>query len=104
MLSVKFYKNNAHYSGFAVRGHAEYAPSGADIVCAGVSSAVNLAVNTISQLCKHYNVAYSVTTKGIVKITFGNGVADFHTAADIVLGCFEVQLKGYAAKYKKGYK
>lgn len=40
MIKVKFYKN-----GLVVSGHADYAEHGKDIVCAGVSSIVQGALN-----------------------------------------------------------
>ena len=36
--------------GFSIRGHADYAEEGADIVCAAVSSAAYLAVNTVTDI------------------------------------------------------
>lgn len=47
MVKAVFYCKNGLYQGFIISGHAggEY---GQDIVCAGVSSAVMLTVNTIT--------------------------------------------------------
>ena len=47
MIKASFYRKNGLYCGFIVSGHAggQY---GTDIVCAGVSSAVMLTVNTIT--------------------------------------------------------
>lgn len=47
MVKAVFYCKNGLYKGFIISGHAggEY---GQDIVCAGVSSAVMLTVNTIT--------------------------------------------------------
>ncbi|MDO5558562.1 MAG: ribosomal-processing cysteine protease Prp [Oscillospiraceae bacterium] len=49
MLTVNFYEKNGKYVGFKVDGHADYAESGQDIVCASVSSAVQLTSNLITQ-------------------------------------------------------
>ena len=38
--------------GFTIKGHAGYAENGQDIICAGVSSAIMLTVNTITDFIK----------------------------------------------------
>lgn len=47
MVKANFYRKNGIYCGFIISGHAggQY---GQDIVCAGVSSAVMLTVNTVT--------------------------------------------------------
>ena len=47
MVKADFYRKNGMYCGFIISGHAggQY---GQDIVCAGVSSAVMLTVNTVT--------------------------------------------------------
>lgn len=47
MVQAEFYKTNGKFSGFRVSGHTGYAPRGRDIVCAAVSSAVQLTVNML---------------------------------------------------------
>ena len=37
--------------GFLMEGHAEYGEAGTDIVCAAVSSAAYLTVNTLTEIC-----------------------------------------------------
>lgn len=49
MVTAKFLKKQGLYAGFIISGHAGSAEYGQDIVCAGVSSAVMLAVNTITE-------------------------------------------------------
>ncbi len=48
MIKAVFYKKNGLFIGFDVSGHANYAKSGKDIVCAAVSSAVMLSTNLIT--------------------------------------------------------
>ena len=38
MITAKFHSQNGHYTSYSLNGHAEYAPHGQDIVCAGVSA------------------------------------------------------------------
>ncbi len=49
MIEAKFLTTDGKLKGFAVKGHAGYARSGKDIVCASVSSAVMLTVNLASE-------------------------------------------------------
>ena len=50
MILAHFYKSDGRCTGFSVSGHAGYADSGADIVCASVSSAVQLTANAITEI------------------------------------------------------
>lgn len=52
MIQVTIGKNSGQYRSFCVSGHAGYAEAGADIVCAGVTSAVQLTVNGICEVLK----------------------------------------------------
>ncbi len=49
MITAVFYKKGRDFSGFRVSGHAGYAEYGHDIVCASVSSAVQLTANLITE-------------------------------------------------------
>lgn len=48
MISAEFYQSEKQFRGFRVTGHAGYADSGQDIVCAAVTSACMLAANIIT--------------------------------------------------------
>ena len=52
MISVHFFETQGKLSGFSVSGHAGYAAYGQDIVCASVTSAVQLTANGISEIVK----------------------------------------------------
>ena len=47
MINATFYQSDGLFMGFDISGHAGYAESGSDIVCASVSSAVQFAINMI---------------------------------------------------------
>ncbi|MBO5163567.1 MAG: ribosomal-processing cysteine protease Prp [Ruminococcus sp.] len=47
MISSVFYRKDKQFYAFEVRDHADFAESGKDIVCAAVSSAVQLTVNLL---------------------------------------------------------
>ena len=50
MIRVKFLIGNKQLQGFEISGHAMFAPSGSDVVCAAVSSAAYMAANTITDV------------------------------------------------------
>ncbi len=52
MITAEFFKRNGKLYGFSIDGHAGYADSGEDIVCASVSSAVQLTANTMTDVFK----------------------------------------------------
>ena len=52
MIKAEFKVTDGKTVGFTVSGHAGFAESGNDIVCAGVSSAVMLTVNAITENLK----------------------------------------------------
>jgi len=49
MITAVFYKKSGSLTGFKVSGHAGYADAGEDVVCASVSSAVQLTANLITE-------------------------------------------------------
>lgn len=52
MIEAKFTKTQGVMSGFSVEGHAEYDEAGKDIVCASVTSAVQMAANGITEVLR----------------------------------------------------
>lgn len=52
MITAEFFTKQSKPYGFTIKGHSGYAESGSDIVCASVSSAIQLVVNTITECFK----------------------------------------------------
>lgn len=52
MIRAEFFYKKGEPVSFKVSGHSGYAESGKDIVCAAVSSAVQMAVNGITEIVK----------------------------------------------------
>ncbi len=50
MIRVKFLIGNNRLTGFEIKGHAMFAESGKDVVCAAVSSAAYMAANTVTDI------------------------------------------------------
>ncbi len=58
MIKVKFSVGNRQLNGFEISGHAGFAESGKDIICAAVSSAAYMAANTITDvICANADAA-----------------------------------------------
>lgn len=49
MLKAVFFKENESFTGFSISGHAGYGTEGNDIVCAAITSAVELTCNTVTE-------------------------------------------------------
>ena len=50
MTTIRFFRTHGRLSGFSCVGHSGYAPSGEDIVCAAVTSAIRLVECTINDV------------------------------------------------------
>jgi uncharacterized protein YsxB (DUF464 family) len=50
MIKVRFLKHEEQLLGFEVSGHASYSDKGRDVVCASVTSAVQMASNTLTEI------------------------------------------------------
>ena len=60
MIAITVYQNSkGHKIGFKSKGHAGFADSGYDIICAGVSSLVINFINSAEELC---HAEYSLDT------------------------------------------
>ncbi len=84
MVSVTFFENNDNsFSGFSLSGHAGTGKYGKDIVCAAVSSAVYMVINTLTDV--------SGIVPEVLKVKGGNVLlilksGDFGVCRDLLLG------------------
>lgn len=85
MIKAKFFVLDSGKSiGFEISGHSGYSESGTDIVCAAVSSAVYMAVNTITNI-KHVEANINVDEKsGYMRAVFDEN--QYFKYEDILLG------------------
>ena len=68
MIHVTIYKTKTHeYAGFDVEGHAGFAESGQDIVCAAVSMLVINTINSIEQLVSDEYTLTSDEEDGVIQ-------------------------------------
>ena len=97
MVRAVFYRNNGKFVGFKISGHTGYAERGKDIVCAAVSSAVQLTVNLLYE----FKTAPRVCTCGDSVECRVNGDSD--TAARIfkqLMHHFELIIEDYPKTIK----
>ena len=64
MIKVEIYRNkNQKISGFTLKGHADYAQSGLDIVCSAASLLVFNTINSIERFTEE-NIQYGLEENG----------------------------------------
>lgn len=68
MIRITVYQDQeGRYRGFDCSGHADYAESGSDIVCAGVSALVITAVNAVGELTDEKFTSESDQEEGSIR-------------------------------------
>lgn len=92
MIRARFFHAGGRLCGFAVSGHAGYAAAGRDIVCAGVSSAVQMAANTVTEVLR---AGARVRTEGdtVELLLAQRGAAEQEKAVQAVLEGLRLQLE-----------
>ena len=71
MIKITIYQNvKKEYVGFQTEGHAGYAESGEDIVCASVSVLVINTINSIERLTEDSASVQSEEDSGLIKYRF----------------------------------
>lgn len=84
MVSVTFFGNREDFfTGFSVVGHAGMAKYGKDIVCAAISSATYMVVNTLTDVVGVVPEKMEISS-GRVCVTIGG--RDFFRCKDLLLG------------------
>ena len=100
MITVTIYKNSNQYIGFTVKGHADYAEEGFDIICAAVSV---LTVNTVNSIEAFTEDAFSGEQKdGYISCRFSEGLSERAALLmdSMVLGLTDIQ-NNYGKQYIK---
>lgn len=93
MTVITIKKDGEILTGFTVEGHSGYAEQGEDIVCAAVSSAAYMTVNTISEVLS-LPVDADVRD-GFMDITV---LKNSNASQDILMG-FELHIKELGTQY-----
>lgn len=96
MISVKFFLKQNELVGFSVSGHANFAERGEDIVCSAVTSAVQMACNTVTEIVKEPAKVKVLENEITLEVT---GVPSARVKA--VLEGLELHLKLLQEDYKE---
>lgn len=100
MISAEFRFEKGRYTAFAVSGHAMFAKYGQDIVCASVSSALQLTVNGITEILK---ISADVKVgENEISLKLPQDCND--AAADTLMCAFCLQMQLLAEDYPKNLK
>lgn len=89
---------NRNKDGISMRGHAQYAEIGKDIVCAGVSALVQTLIQSIEELTTD-KIKYDMSP-GRVDIYFGN----LSERAQLLVDSFFVGVEMIASEYPDNVK
>ncbi len=98
MIRVKFLVGNRQLQGFEIKGHAMFAQSGEDVVCAAVSSAAYMAANTVTEV---------IGADADVKADEGNMLLTVNNPDELtetVLRGLELHLTGLSKQYPENIK
>ncbi|WP_343252737.1 ribosomal-processing cysteine protease Prp [Ligaoa zhengdingensis] len=94
MITAKFRFEKGRCSAFAVSGHAMFADFGQDIVCASVSSALQLTVNGITEVLKLPADIWVAENEISLSLS-----GQRYPAADPMLSAFYLQMQLLAEDY-----
>jgi len=102
MINITFhYDDEFRRKGFTIKGHANYAPSGQDIVCAAVTSnaiAVNNSLELLAKVKWQSEISRDGMTECIIKDEFLN------EKTDLLLEHFEMAMDRIKREYPKNIK
>ncbi len=94
MVQAVFQRKDRRITGFTVSGHAGYANKGRDIVCAAVSSAVELTANGITEIL-HFPAEVDVLKNAISLKTSGELPLDVQAMLD----SFELHIRNLQEQF-----
>ena len=97
MVQVVLISKGDRLVGFRVSGHAGYAESGSDIVCAGVTTAVQMTANGITE-CAGIEAEIEVE-ENLISLQLPEMCCD--PKAALFLEAFELQMGIMAQEYKE---
>lgn len=98
MIKVRFSVGDRQLNGFEISGHALFAESGKDIICAAVSSAAYMAANTVTEIIRAD--AKAQAEDGTMVLTLNEP----NTQAETVLRGLELHLTELSKQYPQHIK
>ena len=101
MTTITIYKSSqGSYKGFTCKGHADFAYSGKDIVCAAISMLVTNTINSIEELLHEEVQIEADETTGYIDCHFPNEISEHAKLLidSMILG-LDTIMKEYGKKY-----
>ena len=87
MTTIEMFKHDGRINGFSVSGHSGYAEEGGDIICAAISSAVQVAECTINDVLGNHANTKVIEDEPRITLTLP-AVCDDEDAVQAVLTGF----------------
>lgn len=103
MIIAEFEKSAGNFVGFNISGHADYADYGKDIVCAAVSSALQMVTNGLTEILK-LKCEIKKDENNITLKVMTNNKTDALKSGYAFIESFCLHLKLLAKTYKKTIK
>lgn len=103
MIIAEFEKSAENFVGFNISGHADYADYGKDIVCAAVSSALQMVTNGLTEILK-LKCKIKEDENNIALKIMANNKADNLKSGCAFIESFYLHLKLLAKTYKRTIK
>ena len=98
MIRILITKHEKQYRGFCVSGHAGFAESGSDIVCAAVSA---LSIHTVNGIEAYTQTAVEYTSEdGLLTVNFPG---ELTTEAQVLMDAYVSSLKQTIQQYGRQY-
>ncbi len=100
MTTVLLKKAKDGYKGFTCTGHAGYAQSGSDIICAAVSVLVINTINAMEQFADEQMDVVTGEQDGVIDVSFVNPVNE---KTKLLMDTMVLGLKSIEEQYGKKY-
>jgi len=99
MIKIRTKGSPDHIEGFMVWGHADYAPAGDDIICAGVSAVVTAALNGLIHRFP-YDVYFRLLPQGFIYCRLSGGLTEIgRIEAQAILATMVLGLEAIRQSY-----
>ena len=100
MTKIVIRKNNGRYTGFTCSGHAGYADSGSDIVCASVSILVINTINAMEAFAAEKMEVAARNEDGFIDVKFSVPIGEKGT---LLMDTMVLGLESVSDQYGKKY-
>ena len=102
MIRTVLYRDDqGRLTGFSAKGHAGYAESGSDIVCAGVSVLTTTCVNTLEKVCGFEPIVSGGKDGMLTCFLPARLTAEQQHDAQVIMQFLEQGLRDLAESYNK---